>query len=256
MKTMVPFGFRFITLSLALWLTSVAHADHYLKDTHSPLPIVLTQALSSDQNHTGDLFEGTLAEDTLYQGKTIPGRTAFYGHIASAGQGKRFYRKGYLALNVDQVTFPGGESLHFITDDPNDTEKKLKQTTPGSKRNLYIKVPLTVLGLVTPFPVTMGVKAAVGVTTAFTDKNHKDDSAVKKVGVGLYNATPIPTVVNFVKKQPNVTFQAGDTILLYLPENIMTALFSPPESLNQSLTTGEPPISQGQAVSVFAETSP
>ncbi len=222
-----------IALLLSLFMASspATYSDQYITEPDAPLTIELKTNLASDISHEGDLFEGILVEDTYYQSVKLPARTKFLGHIAKVKNGRRFHRKGYLALNVDEVIFPEGESLHFIADAPDSAEKKLKaESDPANKNKKYITIPLSIIGFVAPLPIAIGVRAAVGTVTGLTNKNTKNESLGKRIGKGLYNVTPIPTVVNLVKKQPEVEFQSGDQIQLYLPETMMSALFPTPNN--------------------------
>lgn len=207
-------------------------ASQYLEEADDPLEIVLNNHLASDENNEGDLFSAYLAEDTYLQGYKLPARTKFLGHIEKVKEGRRFHRKGYIALNVDQVVYPNGESLNFVTNENDSAEKKLKvETDPADKKRKYIMVPLSILGFVTPLPIALGARAIVGTVTGLREKEHSDEPMYKRIGRGLYNVTPIPTVKNLVKRQPEATFNAGDKIQLHLPEPMMVAIFDLPNSI-------------------------
>jgi hypothetical protein len=100
-----------VVLAAALVTGAAVHADRPVSMTvpeHTPIHITLDQAVSSDQNISGDHFQATVTEPVDVNGKTvIPQGAHVEGLIVDARKSGRLMGRAQLRMVLDAVQVDG-----------------------------------------------------------------------------------------------------------------------------------------------------
>jgi hypothetical protein len=129
-----------------------------------------------------------------------------------------------VGIHIDQVRFPSGFALalHY---DPNQSNKiyTMEQLEKKHADGEYQVVKIAGAGLsFVSMPASIATRVAAG---AVVGTQNESGSAPDAMAKGIYQSTPIPGVIDFVKGKDDITYVKGQTVYFRLPSEVAQSVY-------------------------------
>ncbi len=191
----------------------------------------------NDPALTGRAFTATLPDTVTYKGKSLPAGTTFQGVVKKTHPSRHFNRAGYVILEVQTVTLPGGQPLSIGPDTRNG--KVHNPNSPSFIENVITQLPFTAasslvsiplkagadLGSVAIAPINVAVRAATGAVWGLFNPKLRDKPKPERVSYGISQGLGVLSVNRFLGILPEPNFHPNDTIPLYFSKSTFLQLF-------------------------------
>lgn len=190
-----------------------------------PLKVKLETGINAETARHGDPFEGVLAEP-FQAGKTeLPAGSRIKGQVHNARKSYPFAMPGYVTLDVQDITLPGGTTYH-LGQEAMTTEKIIHPKAKTKKKLLQSALPFTLVsaadsiplkyaaGLSTwqIVPISLAARMTLGTLLELTpsekkDHDEKNHPPATRIGHGVLRGTGLTGAYYFIRpsQEPELT---------------------------------------------------
>ncbi len=232
-----------MSLLLCFFRAQASWADVELKAMDRPIRMVMQTEHHSQTSQTGESFSAITQERHCVHHHCIPAQTQFKGQIIKADASRRYWRPGYLTIEIREVIFPNRNRLqidqtvaHLSSKTMHDKSaitgqravlRSLPPLLAGSTTAIILHSTTDLSGFQT-WALTTPVTAAAGVLTQLYSPTLENSTTTQRIALGLLSPLGVPTLVSFFHVYPNAHLRPGDPISLRFPEVLGNSLFIEP----------------------------
>lgn len=217
-------------LAASLLAPLTAQATYTLDNLREPLPVQLQDVtLHPLQIEADTPVSFVVPEDVRYRDWIIPEGTVLRGHVTDTRVSKRFFKPGYVAVQIEAVDFPASDDItlaqtrhtdyHIYNPHAKHLGGTIMRSLPVAAVKLATSITLsqtTDMNKGVIYAFVLGAGVLTGVAQELIDPEYPDTTAGKKVAYGAFRGTGLSAITSPLHKSPNPSYAAGEFLLFPL----------------------------------------
>jgi hypothetical protein len=233
-------------------------ADQRLKNSSWPIVVETQSAIASTQRlepgQEPPAFQAVLREAAIYRQQHLPAGTVLRGQVIRTAPSRRLGRAGYYQIRISELELPDGRIATFTGKSAPKTYKLHHPDSQTGYGAMWLSLPVNMADWVVSIPLSaatnlsflavsgigLGAQAVASVGEELLHKRRplqRERSVIRKIGAGLFRATPLYIPYHLIRKSPEAVVAEGEPMGLYMPRKAWRTLFSSPSTASQPAET-------------------